>query len=97
MQKQSINCEKKICEPHPSNYLSWLVIEHHICVYEQFKVLTRQERKNALEKRLRQFSMPDVIVELILARESGIWDAVTCMNPGESFISPRGARKVIDG
>lgn len=64
-----------------SNYLSWLVIEHHICVYEQFKVLTRQERKNALEKRLRQFSMPDVIVELILARESGIWDAVTCMNP----------------
>lgn len=63
-----------------SNYLSWLVIEHHICVYEQFKVLTRQERKTALEKRLRQFSMSDVIVEIILARESGIWDAVTCMN-----------------
>ncbi|CAG5094284.1 Oidioi.mRNA.OKI2018_I69.XSR.g13420.t1.cds [Oikopleura dioica] len=63
-----------------SNYLSWLVVEHHICVYEQFKSYTRQERKTALEKRLKQYSMSDAIVELILSRENGIWDAVTCMN-----------------
>jgi len=41
--------------------------------------------------------MSEMIVDLILARESGIWDAVTCMNLGESFCYPRGARKVIDG
>ena len=61
------------------------------------KVLDESSFKNALEKRLRQFSMSEMIVDLILARESGIWDAVTCMNLGESFCYPRGARKVIDG
>ena len=65
-------------------------------MYEQFKSYTRQERKTALEKRLRQYSMSEAMVELILSRENGIWDAVTCMNNGESKQSPREQKESIN-
>lgn len=78
-----------------SNYLSWLVVEHHICVFDTFKGLSRIERKNALIKRLRQFSIKEELIEIISERESGIWDAIICMNPAKRKMETERMRRFL--
>jgi len=66
-----------------SNYLSWIILEHHIHHFEQINRDARTERQDKLFKRLQFYHMKQELVDLILAREVGVWEAILCMNAAQ--------------
>ena len=58
-------------------------MEHHIHHFEQINRDARTERQDKLFKRLQFYHMKQELVDLILAREVGVWEAILCMNAAQ--------------
>jgi len=68
-----------------SNYLSWIVLEHHIHHFDILNAgMTRIERRSKLEERLqRTTSLKPQMIDIIMSRENGVWEAILCMNQAQ--------------
>jgi len=66
-----------------SNYLSWIILEHHIHYFDEIKPDPRQVRQEKLHKRLQFYHMKQEMVDLVLSREVGVWEAILCMNAAQ--------------
>lgn len=63
---------------------SWIVLEHHIHHFDILNAgMTRIERRSKLEERLqRTTSLKPQMIDIIMSRENGVWEAILCMNQG---------------
>ena len=61
-------------------------MEHHIHHFEQINRDPRTDRQEKLNKRLQFYNMKTELVDLVLAREVGVWEAILCMNAGKVII-----------
>jgi len=66
-----------------SNYLSWIVLEHHIHHFEHINRDPRASRQEKLHKRLQFYNIKQELVDLVLSREVGVWEAILCMNAAQ--------------
>ena len=63
-------------------FFSWIILEHHIHYFDEIKPDPRQVRQEKLHKRLQFYHMKQEMVDLVLSREVGVWEAILCMNAG---------------
>ena len=65
-----------------SNYLSWIVLEHHIHHFDHINKMTKNDRRAKLSQRLQLYKMKVEMSDIIMSRELGVWEAILCMNQG---------------
>ena len=58
-------------------------MSHYLGDLHQLIVLFFQVRQEKLHKRLQFYHMKQEMVDLVLSREVGVWEAILCMNAGE--------------